>query len=257
MGEATAMNMKLLSILIAMLPSMCGSDSVHITTPAGARIGPWNCIKDATMRLYMGAVQEQRKATVEATVETKRVAFATYEDVRDVLVHVDNIKTMLREVVEKEMILTTLTNQLLNDQTNVNKYLPQYATKTNSRLFALEQEQIELKTELTEMKKHFDVRLDKVEEMIVASAGLSQTAIITYSVVILVSLAVILAAVMLCVSYFATNATPETPFVQRMAHCVWRALPFDAQSSSSITVHAPSTVPDMPPSYSTVDISLS
>ena len=231
------------------------ADSVYITSPKRgnhsgdptSRFGPHDCINEATMRMFMDT-------THESAIENKRISLSAYEYVRDVLTHVGEVKSMIRTVVEKETILSNLVSQVLNEQDNSKDYFPHYASTTNSRLFALETKQIILQEGVTGMKKHLDVRLNKIEEMITASAGLSQNAIITYSLVVLVSLAVILAAALWFVSYFAVNASPETPFIQRLTHSVWQAM--SPHLHSSVIVQASSAPSEMPPSYSTVDITM-
>lgn len=231
------------------------ADSVYITTPKRSNhsgeptsiFGPHDCVNESTMRIFMDTTQE-------SAIENKRISLSAYEYVRDVLTHVSEVKTMIRTVVEKEMILSNLVSQVLNEQDNAKDYFPHYASTTNSRLFALETKQIVLQEGITEMKEHLDVRLNKIEEMITASTGLSRNAIISYSLVALVSLAVILAASLWCISHFAINANPETPFIQRLAHSVWRVI--SPHMHSSVIVQASSAPSEMPPSYSTVDITM-
>ena len=90
--------------------------------------------------------------------------------------------------------------------------------------------------EATKKSENVSARLDKLEQMIIESAKLSQNAIITYSVVIVLALGMILFAVLLFVSYFAAHATPETPFIQRVAQSVWRLLPLEIQSNPELSV---------------------
>ena len=229
------------------------ADSVYITTPKGGQrseaknsVGPFNCVTADTMQLYMDNAQE-------SVIEGKRISLSTYEYVRDVLTHIDGVKNMIRTVIEKEMVISTMVNEVLNIEENLKNQLPQYATNTNSRLFLIEQKQVAVQTEVKEMKAHLDARLNKLEEMIVASAGLSQNAIITYSVVVLVSIVIILVGALWFISYFAISASPDTAFIQRLTRNVWEAMM--PHTLSTVTVQAASSVPEMPPSYSTVDVS--
>ena len=73
---------------------------------------------------------------------------------------------------------------------------------------------------------------------------------------IILALGMILFSVLLFASYFAARATPETPFVQRVAQSVWRLLHQESQqviTSASITTE----LSDSPPSYSMVDLHVS
>lgn len=248
-------DMKIKTIFLWCLVTAVTSDSVYITSPKGGSQSPksssnkgvHDCVSNTSMRIHMDAVQD-------FATETKRISLSVYEYVRDVLTHAANIKTMIRTVTEKVAVQNTLASQILNNQDNMKDYLPQYVTNTNSRLYVIEQTQATLQSDLDKLKDHIDVRLNKLEEMIVASSGLSQTAIITYSVVVLVSITIILVGALWFISYFAINANPETPFIQRLAQNIWRGMNLHAHSS--VIVHASPAMSEMPPSYSSVDVSM-
>ena len=221
--------------------AMIAGDSIYYTTPSNGknyRLNPDGVVTAHTQDCQNIASADAQFNTLQTIAEdAKHLMFTTYESVRDSLIHLDNNKDVLNEIIDTEDTIYDLLLELQRKQDSFDSFLPTFVNNLNSKLDKLSTQQTGFRD--AQEAENFPKRMTQLEEMIKESAKLSQKAIITYSVVIIICVMLIIFAVLLFASHFAANATPETPFVQRVAQSVFDLLPHD--SRSTMIVHADST----------------
>ena len=221
---------------------------IVITTAAEQATGatvPCNDMNWAT-------IQEQHIRHEDVLRDMKGIALTAYEDTRDLIAYTKMLQNMVQDLIERDIQMTTHILQLTRLTENIDIYLPNYATQTNSKLHSLDQRQDRMENLVHAMNG----RLIRQDSLIVESAKLSQAAIITYSIITILSVLLISFGIMLFLSYFASSASADTPYIQRVAKTVFSMIPLSMINGRMVT-EMPRTVPtvtELPPSYSTVHL---
>lgn len=198
-------------------------------------------------------IQEQYRTHEDLLRDVKGVSMVSYEYIRDLITYTKVLQNMVQDLVERDIQMTTHILQLTELTRNIDAYVPNYATQTNAKLRALDHRQ----QRMEKLVQATNNRVVKNEYLIIESGKLSQAATITYSVITLIAILMISVGILLFLSYFASAASADTPFIQRVARTVFSMIPISIINGRTISSNHPSVNPvtsDLPPSYSTVQL---
>ena len=228
----------------------------------------WNVVFAAVCNIQLGIASSTEKppcATPEWSAlhlqgihhtdmirELKGVTMVSYENTLDLITYAKTLQSMVQELVDKDVLMTAHVLQLTREIKSMDAQLSSYASQTNSRLYGVEKHHSKLERHMIAVNN----RLVRQASLVKESGRLSQSAIITYSVVIIIAITFIAIMILLFLSYFAASATADTPFIQRVARTVFSMVP-RAVINGQLTAVQPVTVPrvaDLPPSYSVVNL---